>query len=105
MKSQPKNHDLSALRESIDWIDSQVLMLLNRRLEVVLQIAHGKHSSGSPIHAPDREAAIIARLVSQNAGPFDDSSVQTVFESIIGQCRRLEYAAQEQPLSDPTESG
>ncbi|MFB6286461.1 MAG: chorismate mutase [Candidatus Bipolaricaulia bacterium] len=84
-------------RRHIDEIDAELLRLLNRRLELVRQIGRAKADSGASIVDPDREAAIVERLLAANVGPLDADSVRRIFETIIAEMRRLEraYAAAE----------
>lgn len=81
---------LSAFRISIDQIDSKILELLNRRTEAALQIGRLKKANNQPIYAPEREKAVIERLVKANNGPLPDKSVQQIFQSIINQVRSFE---------------
>lgn len=83
---------IDAGRERIDAIDDELLRLLNQRLESVVEIGRLKSDRGQPIIDPEREAAIVARLLSANEGPLDDSAVRRIFETIIEEMRRLESA-------------
>jgi chorismate mutase/prephenate dehydrogenase len=51
---------LTTLRAQIDEVDSQILDLLARRLELVSEVGEVKGRHGLPIYAPEREAAMIA---------------------------------------------
>lgn len=52
---------LSALRDQIDEVDTALLDLLSRRLDLVAQVGEVKGRHGLPIYAPDRERAMITR--------------------------------------------
>jgi chorismate mutase/prephenate dehydratase len=78
------------LREEIDQIDSQLLGMLNRRTELALTIGRIKHARRLPVHVPERERAILARLEALNTGPLPNDSVGEIFETIMSQMRRME---------------
>jgi len=77
-------------RRRIDAIDGELLRLLNERLEAVVEIGRTKADQGDSIIDPDREAAIVDRLLAANEGPMDAESVRRIFETIIAEMRRLE---------------
>lgn len=83
---------LQPLRERIDEIDHQLLTLLNERARVAQQVGEVKKDFNvdEPILKPEREAAILRRLQSVNAGPFTDQAVAAVWNEIISTCRGLE---------------
>lgn len=81
---------LSPFRNSIDRIDSEILVLLNRRTEAALEIGRLKKADNQPVYAPEREQAVIERLVKDNQGPLPDESVQEIFQEIINQVRTFE---------------
>ncbi len=90
--------DLCALRDGIDRVDAQILVLLGERAELVRQIGKLKRHTGLPIYDPERERQVVARLTEQAPQAVDPEFVQRVFERIIDESRRLE---RDQPtLSD-----
>ncbi|ASM49371.1 chorismate mutase / prephenate dehydrogenase [Pseudoalteromonas espejiana DSM 9414] len=52
--------DLSQLRDGIDECDAQLVALLAKRNAITQQIGAIKQQTGSPLHAPEREAALLA---------------------------------------------
>lgn len=82
--------NLEEWRRHIDAIDDQLLKLLNKRVQLVLQIGQEKRARQLPIYAPEREAHIIERLLASNPGPLDEQAVRRIFESILGESRRLQ---------------
>lgn len=86
-----KNKDpLDAFRNSIDQIDGEILELLNRRTEAALEIGRLKKANNQPVYVPEREKAVIERLIKDNHGPLPDGSVQKIFQAIIEQVRSFE---------------
>jgi chorismate mutase/prephenate dehydratase len=80
---------LQQLRQQIDDVDDQILDLLNRRAEVVVEV--GKIKAGSSqYYVPSREQAIYERLISENRGPFPDEGVRRVFREVISASLSLE---------------
>jgi chorismate mutase / prephenate dehydrogenase len=53
--------ELEHLRDLIDGVDQQLLLLLRKRLDLVAQVGGVKHNAGVPIYAPQREASMLAK--------------------------------------------
>ena len=81
---------IEELRKQIDGVDSQLLELLNRRASLVIEVGRIKKEQNSDLHVPTREKEIIARLTSENTGPFPDESLKTVFREIFSASLSLE---------------
>ena len=95
MMSQPLNPaspSLDALRARVDELDRQIVDLLNARARVVVEIGRLKQQSGTPVYAPDREKAVLARLRGLNAGPLPDRSVEAIYREIMSGSLALERA-------------
>lgn len=82
--------DLGELRKQIDALDEEILKLLNKRAETVLEIGHLKAKTNTNAYVPHREKAIISRLTTMNKGPFPNSALSTVYREIMSACRSLE---------------
>ena len=63
---------LQQLRQQIDALDDQILELLNRRAEVVVEVGKSKQKNRGEYYVPSREKAIYERLIARNPGPFSD---------------------------------
>lgn len=81
---------MAGLREEIDRIDSQLLVLLNRRTEMALTIGRIKHAQHQPVHVPERERGILARLEALNTGPLPNEAIGQIFQTIMSQMRLME---------------
>jgi chorismate mutase-like protein len=77
-------------RSEIDRVDEELLLLLNRRARYAIEIGLLKRRAGLPIEVPEREAAIIARMVEANEGPLDGDAIRRLFEAVIGESRQAE---------------
>lgn len=75
--------DLNELRQQIDTIDQQLVALLNRRAEVVVEIGRLKSGTGAPIYAPDREKAVIEKIRQANKGPLTDRTLQAIYRELM----------------------
>ncbi len=84
------DNQISLLREKIDQIDEQILILLNERAAIVKEIGRIKNRCQTSSYDSQREGEIIKRLQSKNTGLFPNFSVPAVFKEIISACRSLE---------------
>ena len=85
--------EIEDLRQRIDWIDEQLVRLLNARAECALQVGHFKKARGMPIYQPAREGEVLQNVQRLNTGPLDDGAVKRLFERVIDEARRLERLA------------
>jgi chorismate mutase len=79
-------------RGEIDKVDEELLELFNRRARYAIEIGLLKRRAGLPIEVPEREAAIIARMVELNEGPLDGEAIHRLFEAVIDESRIAERA-------------
>ena len=79
---------LKKLREQIDKLDDELLIIANRRAALAQQVGHLKEDG--VVLRPEREAQVLARMILQNPGPLSPEGVKTLFTEIISQCRALE---------------
>jgi chorismate mutase/prephenate dehydratase len=82
--------DLSALRRRIDELDRQIVRLLNERAGVVVDVGRAKQLDGTPIYAPDREHAVLARVAELNAGPLPQKTLQAIYRELMSGSFALE---------------
>ena len=87
-------HDIEDLRQRIDWLDEQLVRLLNARAECALQLGHLKKALGMEIYQPAREQQVLGNVQRLNTGPLDDGAIRRLFERIIDEARRLERVAE-----------
>ncbi|WKN40827.1 prephenate dehydratase [Tunicatimonas pelagia] len=81
---------LSEYRQRIDQLDSQLLALLNERMEVVKQVGELKRSNNSIIYRPEREKAILDRLKGRNTGLLPETAIDAIFLEIFAVSRNIE---------------
>ena len=82
--------ELNKLRKKIDAIDDEILELLNRRSEVVIEVGTIKRAVKSRFYKPDREREILERLTEQNRGPFPNDALKAIYREILSASVSLE---------------
>lgn len=76
-------------RAKIDAIDDELLVLLNRRASVVIEIMAEKRRMGLGVRDRLRENEILSRVSRLNPGPMDARAVNAMFTRIISESRRV----------------
>ncbi len=87
-------NELEKLRRLIDEIDNEILNLLNKRTNIVLDVAHIKRNKNAKYYSPEREREILERLTALNKGPFPNETLKVIFREILSASLSLE-----EPLS------
>ncbi|MFQ5828009.1 MAG: prephenate dehydratase [Candidatus Methylomirabilia bacterium] len=82
--------DLDEWRSRINEIDQQILSLLNQRAAAALRIGALKRQQDLPYYVPEREAEVIARLLTLDSGPFPEEGVKAVWREILSASLALE---------------
>lgn len=83
---------LSELRQQIDSIDQQILVLINQRAQCALEVARTKQAEGETgsFYRPDREAQVLRRIKDINPGPLSNEATALLFREIMSACLALE---------------
>ncbi len=92
-------------RGEIDAIDGELLRLLNRRAEIALRVGAAKADAETSLCDPVRELQVLARMRTENPGPFDDTSIENIFQRIIDESLHLQQKTYRRPHSNPAETG
>ncbi|MBN2508157.1 MAG: prephenate dehydratase [Verrucomicrobia bacterium] len=74
---------LTALRRTIDRLDSQIIKLLNERTRHVLEVGRIKHKAGQEYYAPHRECAVLDSICKRNRGPISNESLRAIYREIM----------------------
>ncbi len=82
--------ELDRLRKNIDKLDDEVLALLNRRSEIVIEVGNIKRTQKSRFYKPDRERQILERLTTSNKGPFPNDALKAIYREILSASVSLE---------------
>ena len=81
---------LSELRTLIDAVDSALVRLLNDRSRLVIEVGQRKAADGTPVYAPHREQAVLAKVLAQNTGPLLNSTLESIYREIMSGSFALE---------------
>ncbi|MFC7337057.1 prephenate dehydratase [Haloferula chungangensis] len=82
--------NLDDIRIGIDRIDGQLLDLLSERAELVHQVGEVKKRDGLQIYAPEREEALLRKLVERNQGRLPEKSIRAIYREIMSAALALE---------------
>ena len=82
--------ELLVLRHKIDALDRELLALLNRRMQLAIEVGELKKREGSVVFRPEREAQVIDGLKAANPGPLKNDSVAPIWREIMSASRALE---------------
>ena len=82
--------NLDDIRQQIDSIDQGILDLLSRRADLVHEVGVVKKRDGLQIYAPEREEALLRRLISMNQGRLPEKSIRAIYREIMSAALALE---------------
>lgn len=82
--------NLDDIRLQIDTIDHDLLDLLSRRADLVHEVGVVKKRDGLQIYAPEREEALLRRLVEMNQGRLPEKSIRAIYREIMSAALALE---------------
>lgn len=84
--------DLSVTREEIDKVDQAIVELIEKRMDLALEVAKYKMSTGKPIYDRQRELEKLEKLGAMASSEFNAKSVQELFLQIMSVSRRYQYS-------------
>ena len=87
-------------RAEIDRIDSELLRLLNERAAIALRVGEVKQQADASLCDPKRESEVLSRLTAENPGPFDDKSIENIFQRIIDESLHLQQRTYHRPFRE-----
>ena len=82
--------NLDDIRIGIDRIDGQLLDLLSERAELVHEVGVVKKRDGLQIYAPEREEALLRKLIERNKGRLPEKSIRAIYREIMSAALALE---------------
>lgn len=89
-RDKAESDALEGLRSQIDELDEQIVDLLNKRAQVVVQVGKVKQHFHTPIYAPDREKLILDKVRRLNKGPLPGSCLEAVYRELMSGSFALE---------------
>jgi chorismate mutase / prephenate dehydratase len=88
---------LDQLRVLIDQVDNEIHDLLNKRADLAGQVANVKLSEAKKndqndiiFYRPEREAAVLRKVMDRNHGPLSNEEAARLFREIMSACLALE---------------
>lgn len=93
--------DLGKLRVEIDEIDSQIVELYEKRMEVSERVAQYKIQNGKQVFDKERENQKLEKVKSFTHNDFNSHGIEELFQQIMSMSRKLQYSL----LSDAGVSG
>ena len=85
---------LEKIRDEIDSIDGQLAALISARARIAQTVGEAKRAAGTAeFYRPEREAAVLRRVIEENDGPLSDEEMVRLFREIMSAC-----LAQQEPL-------
>jgi len=88
--------DLLELREQIDEVDSKIVELYEKRMDLSSQVAEYKISTGKKVFDKSREIEKLQKVKAMTHNKFNSHGIEELFEQIMSMSRKLQY----QMLSD-----
>jgi chorismate mutase / prephenate dehydratase len=82
--------NLDDIRQQIDTLDRDLLDLLSRRADLVHEVGLVKKRDGLQIYAPEREEALLRRLIEINQGRLHEKSIRAIYREIMSAALALE---------------
>lgn len=87
--------DLKQLRDQIDHLDQQIQDLLNQRARCAQTVAKVKLAEAGEndnvlFYRPEREAAVLRKVMARNLGPLSDEEMARLFREVMSACLALE---------------
>ena len=82
--------NIDDLRNNIDHIDRQIVKLINERYEFVKGIGECKNHNGSAVYVPEREKALLKKLISYNDGLLKNNTLKAIYREIMSGAIALE---------------
>ena len=83
--------DLQESRKEIDSIDSEIVSLFERRMEVCKDVAEYKLRTGKAVLDRQRELDKIKTLKNKASSDFYAHGVEELFEQIMAMSRKMQY--------------
>jgi chorismate mutase / prephenate dehydratase len=87
-------------RAEIDAIDNELLRLLNKRAGIALRVGAAKTTVEKSLCDPNREREVLSRLRQENMGPFDEHSIDNIFQRIIDESLQLQQRTYQKPFAN-----
>ncbi|WP_231865793.1 prephenate dehydratase [Cephaloticoccus primus] len=75
--------DLEPIRTQIDELDRQLVDIINRRLMLAQKIGEIKRATNGEIYVPEREEAVLRKVVASNTGPVKNEALRAIYRELM----------------------
>ena len=82
---------LSEIREQLDEIDSQIVRLYEKRMELCTEVGLTKIASGKKVYDKEREMQKLATLSQMASNEFNQRGITELYEQLMAMSRKLQY--------------
>ncbi|MEL6543688.1 MAG: prephenate dehydratase [Myxococcota bacterium] len=82
--------ELGKLRQDIDQLDDEIIERLNRRAQCAISVGKLKAEHSQRAYVPERERAVLDRLVKKSNGPLMPDSLRQIYKEVISASLALE---------------
>ena len=84
--------ELSRVRDAIDALDRDIVVLLNRRAELGRAAGRAKALAGRrAVHDPEREREVLLRVAMANGGPLSQADLLSIYRRVVAATRGVEH--------------
>ena len=83
--------DLLDLRNQLDSVDSEIVKLYEKRMDLCAQVAQYKIETGKQVYDRQREMEKLEKVASQVNGDFNKTGIKALFEQLMSMSRKLQY--------------
>ena len=84
--------DLAEARSIIDEVNTELVPLIERRMDAVVEVTRYKRENGLPVYDAEREKLILERVGERVQNPDYRMSVQKVFQALMDVAKEYEEA-------------
>ena len=84
--------ELLRIRDRIDELDREIVVLLNERASLGREAGRAKHVAGRrALRDPEREREVLLRVAMANPGPLSQSDLLSIYRRIVSATRSVEH--------------
>lgn len=83
--------DLLEIRDEIDELDSEIVRLYEKRMQLTSDVAEYKINTGKPVFDKERENSKLATLEGKASSNFTKHGIRELFEQIMAMSRKKQY--------------